>query len=376
MTTDGNTFHVNLFYSYSHKDAQYRNNMETALSLLKRDKLLRDWSDRNILPGQSISKEIKEEMDKADILVFLFSQDFIASDACIEEWKYAKQLSAEGKPIFRIPIILRDCSWEDLLTNDDIKVLPKDEEPVANFGNKDTAWMQVYDGIKTVINRLRETFLPNLEIVKEMEDTDFVARDRVKLQDIFVFPTLSSYPPQTKSRKLRKEAITNQAELLAKKYILIHGKEMSGKTALGQHLFLSLTNNQSTPVLYVDLKEVSRKPNEKIFRDIYYHQFSGDYSVWKQQEGKILILDNLSQDPNAIELIILAKDFFDKIIVTVSTNIFDLFFRDDERLVNFHQVKIEPLNYKQQEDLIRKRLALFDLNETVTDGYVEVPPFI
>ena len=127
MTIDSNIFHANLFYSYSHKDAQYRDNMEIALSLLKRDKLLKDWSDRNILPGQSISKEIKEEMNKADIFVFLLSQDFIASNACMEEWEYAKQLSAEGKPIFRIPIILRDCSWEDLLSDDDIKALPNDQ---------------------------------------------------------------------------------------------------------------------------------------------------------------------------------------------------------------------------------------------------------
>jgi len=63
-------------------------------------------------------------MDEADIFVFLLSPDFIASDACMEEWEYAKQLVDEGKPVFRIPIILRDCSWKDLLSNDDIKALP------------------------------------------------------------------------------------------------------------------------------------------------------------------------------------------------------------------------------------------------------------
>ena len=132
MKIDRDAFHANLFYSYSHKDAQHRNEMEKALSLLQRKNLLKDWSDQKILPGQTISKEIKEEMNKADIFVFLLSQDFIASNACMEEWEYAKQLSAEGKPIFRIPIILRDCSWEDLLSDDDIKALPYDANPVAS----------------------------------------------------------------------------------------------------------------------------------------------------------------------------------------------------------------------------------------------------
>ena len=370
MKIDRHTFNANLFYSYSHIDEQYRNDMEKALSLLKRKNLLKDWSDHKILPGKDIPKEIKKKMDEADILVFLLSRDFIASDECMEEWEYAKQLAAEGKPIFRIPIILRDCSWKDLLSNDNIKPLPKEGHPVTK-DDQDTAWQQVYEGIKTVINQLRETFLPNLEIVREMEKTDFVAQEYVKLQDIFVFPTLSSYPPQTQDGRLRREIITNQAELLTKKYIFIHGEEMSGKTALGRHLFLSLVNNPSTPVLYIDLKEVSRKPNEKVFSDTYHCQFSGDYSLWRQQEGKILILDNLSQDSNSVELILFAKDLFDKIVITLPSDIFSLYFRDEERLADFHQMQIESLNHKQQEDLIRKRLALSDRDETFTDGHVD-----
>ena len=371
MKSDGTAFYANLFYSYSHKDAQHRDDMETALSLLKKDNLLEDWSDLNILPGETISKEIRKNMDEADILVFLLSPDFIASNECMKEWEYARQLAAEGKPIFRIPIILRDCSWKDLLSNDGIKALPKDGESVVNFDSKDTAWQQVYQGIKAVINQLRETFTPKSEFISEIEKTDFVSLEHVKLQDIFVFPTLSCYPPQVRNGRLKKETMKNQADLLAKKYILIHGGEMSGKTALGRSLFLSLANDQSTPVLHIDLKEVPRKINEKMFSDTYCRQFSGDYSLWKQQEGKILILDNLSPVPRLIELIEFAKDSFEKIVVTVPSDIFYSFFRDEERLVDFHEVRIEPLSHQQQEQLIRKRLALSDRNEPVSDGFVD-----
>ena len=369
MAIDRTTFYANLFYSYSHKDAQYRGDMETALSLLKRDKLLKDWSDQNILPGQTISKEIKKKMDSADIFVFLLSRDFIASDACLEEWEYAKQLAAEGRPIFRIPIILRDCTWEDLLSDDDIKALPNDANPVAS-DDEDTAWKQVYEGIKNVINELRKTFIPKLEFIKEIEDTDFTAQHDIKLQDIFLFPTLSCYSPQAKNGQLQRETIEDQAELLEKKYALIHGEDMSGKTAFGRHLFLSLTNTQSTPVLHIDLEEVPRKFNENVFSDAYHRQFSGDYFLWKQQEGKILILDNLSSTPNLIELIEFAKGTFDKIVVTLSSNIFYSFFRDETRLADFHQVTIEPLNHNQQEELIRKRLVLSDRSKPFPDGLI------
>ena len=134
--------------------------------------MLNDWSDVNILPGETIPKEIRKEMDAADILVFLLSPDFIASNECLKEWEYAKQLVAEGKPIFRIPIILRDCSWKDLLSNDNIKALPKDGQPVVNF-DKDTAWQQVYEGIKAVIDKLRETFTPKSEFISEIRKNRF-----------------------------------------------------------------------------------------------------------------------------------------------------------------------------------------------------------
>ena len=370
MAIDRTTFYANLFYSYSHKDAQYRDNIKTALSQLRRDKLLKDWSDQNILSGRSISKEVKEKMDEVDIFVFLLSPDFIDSEACMAEWEYAKQLADEGKQIFRIPIILRVCSWKDLLHNDDIKALPEDGKPVTN-GNKDTALQQVYEGIKAVINQLRETFTSKLEFIREMEETDFAAQQHIKLQDIFVFPTLSCYPPQSKSSRLERETIKDQVELLKKKYVLIHGKEMSGKTALGRHLFLSLANDHSTPVLHIDLQDVPKKYNEKVFSKAYYNQFSGDYSLWVQQENKVLILDNLSSASHLIDFIEFTQGFFDKIAITLSSNIFYSYFWDETRLADFHEMKIEPLDHKQQEELIRKRLELSDRNEPVSDGLID-----
>ena len=77
-----------LFYSYSHADSEHQEDMEKALSLLRQDGLLHDWSDREILPGQSISAAVQSELDAADIICFLLSQDFIASEACMAEWRY------------------------------------------------------------------------------------------------------------------------------------------------------------------------------------------------------------------------------------------------------------------------------------------------
>ena len=65
------------------------------------------------------------------------------------------------------------------------------------------------------------------------------------------------------------------------------------------------------------------------------------------------------------------KEFFEKIIITLASDIFYSFFRDEARLADFHEVQIEPLSHQQQEKLIRKRLALSDRSEPITDGLVD-----
>ena len=145
---------------------------------------------------------------------------------------------------------------------------------------------------------------------------------------------------------------------------------MSGKTALERYLFLSLVQS-SEPALYVDLEQMSGNSEEKILRDTYHSQFNGDYDLWRQQQNKTLILDNLSSMPRLLNFVVYAKDIFGRIIVTLSSDIFNAFLKDEERIADFSVMTIEPLTHNQQEKLIRKRLELSDRDEPITDGYVD-----
>ena len=370
MTIQNIHFTARLFYSYCHKDTKHRTNMEKSLSLLRRDRLLRDWSDQRILAGQPISQKIKKEMDQADIIVFLLSQDFLASDECMKEWNYAKLCLSKNRLLLRIPIILTDCAWQDLLDGDDLKALPTDGQPVSNFDNTSKPWHQVYVGLKEVINQLRNNFTPRIEFLRKMEETGFPSLKHIKLDDIFVFLSLKCYPPQTEKVQLLEETVTSEAQLLKKPYTLIHGDEMSGKTALGRHLFLHLYR-KSAAVLFIDLNELSRTPKEQLLIEAYKIQFNGDYFLWKSNPHKTLILDNLSPSKNALDFVWFARKAFDKIIVTASSDSFYAFFKDEPRLADFHEMQIEPLNRVQQEHLIRNRLQLLEANESVTDGLVD-----
>ena len=361
------TFSVTLFYSYSHKDTKYKEKMQKSLAFLKKTHLLKEYSDRNICPGQSISNEVKKKIENANIIVFLFSQNFIDSDECWKEWKEARKISSK-KLCIRIPIILTKCAWQDMLNEDDIKVLPLDGKPINNFSNQDDAWNQVYEGIKEVIDQIKKNFSPKPEFIKKIETTDFISQDHIRLQDIFIFPHLLGHPSRQDENLLKEEKIITQEQLFKKKYIIIHGEEMSGKTALGKHSYLSLIQ-KSKPVLYINLDQRPSGDPIRYLRKMYQEQFNGDYDLWEKECYKTLILDNLSSKRKSIDFVIFSKGIFDKIVITLSSDIFNSFFRDEPRLSDFFEISIQPLKHGQQEKLIKKRLQLSD--NKITDGLID-----
>ncbi len=377
---------IKLFYSYSHKDARYRDGIEKVLKLLKKDFGLLVWSDRNISPGQSISKSIERELNSSQIYLFLFSRTFIASEPCVDEWERVKIFS-QNRHIYRIPIILESCPWKDFIRDDDVKALPDDGHPLQK--DQDDGYMQIYEGVKQVIQNYRQSYIPRNDFLDGLKKTDFISQQQIPLEDIFVFPTLS----------VRKENILEDVEkiknvdgLLNKKHTIIKGKDNSGKTALCKYIVLHLIE-RGQPVIYIDLNEVRDKtPNDNIFKERYERQFNGDYELWKKQEEKVtIIFDNLSNARHSKKHVLLAKKLFNRVVVSAHSDQYDSYFYDDEELADFSIINIYELSHVSLESLIKKRLALIKktsnvnyedidqaedkINAVLGDGIVERYPF-
>lgn len=146
---------LSLFYSYSHKDEDLRDRLETHLATLKRQNLIQQWHDRKILPGEKWAGKIDENLESAEIILLLISSDFIASDYCFElEMKRAIERH-EAKEAIVIPIALRpaDCTG---LPFAEIQGLPKNFKPVTTWNNQDEAFLNVVTGIRAVVQRIQE----------------------------------------------------------------------------------------------------------------------------------------------------------------------------------------------------------------------------
>ena len=365
-----NRFSVSLFYSYSHKDHRFRQKMEKSLALLRdQDGLLRDWFDGQILPGTSISANVKEKLQSSDIIVFLLSHHFLASKACRDEWQLARKRVATNRSTVCVPIILTPCPWRDLDAISDLKALPNDAKPITEFRNQDTAWLQVYQGIKSLIRKLRRTFTVRHDFKIAMDRTDFLSHDHITLDKIFVFPTLRSFSPTLSDERLENR-IASAADLLSIRYLLVHGDELSGKSAICRHLFLKLVR-RSKPVLYVNLKNIRPLAPEKIFQQSYCNQFHGDYLLWKEQDNKVVIFDNLTNSSHAINLVSASMKYFQTVIVTLSTEVYCAYCKDDERLAGFKEVQILPFTHSKQEQLIRLWARSSHQEELISDGLVD-----
>jgi internalin A len=141
---------IKLFVSYSHKDEQFREQLDTHLKLFERMGLVARWDDRRIPPGAEWKGEVDLNLKTADLILLLVSSDFFASDYAFNiEMREALQRHDAGTARV-VPIIVRDCSW-DLAPFARLQALPKDGQPVSLWANRDSAWSNVAEELKKMI---------------------------------------------------------------------------------------------------------------------------------------------------------------------------------------------------------------------------------
>ena len=145
---------LKLFLSYSHKDEEIKNELRKHIFPLARSGLILEWHDGKIEPGDKWDTTILKNLEGADIIVFLISIDFINSKYCYDtEMEVALDREADGLATI-IPILVRNCLWKTTKLAP-FQALPKDEQAIASWPDRDAALTEVADGIRIVAERLQ-----------------------------------------------------------------------------------------------------------------------------------------------------------------------------------------------------------------------------
>ena len=145
-----------LFISYSSKNSEFIKRFVTHLEVLKSAGVIDPWYDRMIESGSKWDDTIRSEMKQSDVVIFLLSPDFLATEYIMKtEIPLAiEQMSRERSKFFFIE--LQPCGWKrteiaKYQQTDDAEVQAKNIITIGKPDN-DEAWNRVIDELEKKMN--------------------------------------------------------------------------------------------------------------------------------------------------------------------------------------------------------------------------------
>ena len=214
----------------------------------------------------------------SDIICLFISANFLASEACRKEKVDAFKLSKK-RGITVIPIILSPCGWLDDSELNRPLALPDDGKPISEFSNSKTAWNNVYNELKLLVNS--EINLRNLKIADDfsefLQSTDLLSRahsnkEKVVLEDIFISPDLSKFDDLIEfEKKINGDELIEDLSEYHK--VIIAGENQSGKTTLCKRIFIELRKKNFIPVYVFDKTYLYHGKIENRIAKAYHDQY-------------------------------------------------------------------------------------------------------
>uniref|UniRef100_UPI0040477B6C NACHT domain-containing protein n=1 Tax=Shewanella baltica TaxID=62322 RepID=UPI0040477B6C len=366
-----------VFISYSHKDEVHKDDLDEHLTMLKRSNVISVWHDRKILPAEDWKDQIDTNLENADIIIFLVSSSFLASDYCYDkEVKRAMERQEQGSAQI-ISVIVRPCDWSNCDFSR-FQAVPKDALPITSWSDKDTAWLDAISGIKKHISEFVPKkkleivevgdikIKPTTSILEWANDTEISLThrkvSRIQLSSIYVVPDVEYESTNSRGKSVDIINIKNSKTVLDNLscYILA-GEEQQGKTSLLKHFYIELLKKEYLP-LYLDAKNISKSDVEinisKAINDQYTNLSYKDFCC---KQNRVILLDNIDE----IKLNTKYRNIFLETInesfpISILTchSSFSYVFGDIPELDYHKKANILGLGNKKREEIVKKWISL------------------
>lgn len=362
---------VKVFISYSHPDWTHIEDFRRFIQPLCDNGKVDLWYDRNILGGDDFWSRIDEHLAERDIVCLFISSHYLASGACKEEMKRAFSMKQHHN-IAVVPIILSPCLWLD---NEYLKkslALPTDGKPVSSFDDKDSAWMNVCEGLKPVIEKMEQ--LKNLKLseshIKFLNDASLFTKahenkEVLTMEDIFVSPDLGWYNEE-KNKQERTTFDEMCDKIVIGNKVVIAGEDQSGKTTLAKVLIQRLKERNFIPIYIKDEQEMLQGNLEYRVSQLFKSQYENGSELSDYEKELVVPIVDDFHKAHKKELAIERLGSFKQLILIVDT-IFDLEMYKKDLVSGFDRYRIKPLKPSLRNALIRKWLSISDRVDTDPD---------
>jgi hypothetical protein len=137
------------FISYAHEDRRLCNQFCKQLNLLKLSGIAAFWADHGIEPGDPWKDVILEQLEQAQVALFLISPDMFWSKFIrTDEWPLARRRMRAGKLVV-IPVVLRATAAWDRAFDGELgarQAVPRGARPIAECKSRDAAFAEAASG--------------------------------------------------------------------------------------------------------------------------------------------------------------------------------------------------------------------------------------
>lgn len=150
---------MRVFFSYSHKDEQLRDQLDTHCAMLRRNGEIQSWHDRRILGGEAFDDKIRFELEHANIILLLISHHFLNSEYCYSvEMSRAIERSMAGSAHV-LPVIAEVCDWQNSPVGK-LMAVPRDGKPLSKYPNINDGFLEVVQEIRRIVKSKSPAQLP------------------------------------------------------------------------------------------------------------------------------------------------------------------------------------------------------------------------
>ena len=350
---------LNLFISYCHKDETLVSKFINHITPLKNNGIITEWIDRKIETGEEFQNEIDKNLENADIICLMISDNFLASKACISEKDVALDLKTK-KGIRVIPVILSYCAWTEHKELSVLLATPTDGVPITSFNDQNEGWLDSIKWIKEVCKSTNQikTLKINKEFISFLNNADILSKshsskETLNLDDIFVYPKLKSYDEEEVSHKYNSEKLNE--EVLTFNKIIIAGENQSGKTTICKKLFQIFRTLNYVPIYLEDENKYLGVTSNKLEK-AFYEQYDSTEFNQIDQNRIIPILDNFHNAKHQEKYIEQLKEYNKQVLIV--DDIFGLNVKKQNLINEYKKFKIREFNPIERNELIKKWILI------------------
>lgn len=167
-----------IFLSFADEDSVFAEELDKHLAPLQRRGIISVWDRRKLIPGQSRTDAVEQHIQSANLILFIVSVDYLASEHCSgNDGDIAKALSRHtNKQSAVIPILARAVDWQST-SFCHLQPLPRDGNPVCNWYNRDSILVTIVHELKQQIECMSLTEKSNqIQNAKNCRNNKFSRR--------------------------------------------------------------------------------------------------------------------------------------------------------------------------------------------------------